>query len=205
MARVKINRPPAKDAALAMSAQECYILTMKRISLAIALALLLSGCVHAMSQESVRKSVKNVPFSEVASNTFFYEGKLFIWGGIIVGTTLTEEGTFIEVVQTPLNRYGVINDTDVSEGRFLVRSRKFLDPLIYEEGRYITVAGVLKGSEKRPLGKTDYVYPVLEAKELYLWKEEVLYPPYYDPWYYRPRYRHRYYCDPFWDPWCPYP
>ena len=183
---------------------------MKRISLAIALALLLSGCVHVMSQESVRKSVKDIPFSKVASDVFFYEGKTFIWGGIIVGTTLTEEGTVIEVVQTPLNRYGVINDTDVSEGRFLVRSRKFLDPLIYEKGRYITVAGVLTGSEKRPLGKTDYVYPVLGAKEVYLWKEEALYPPYYDPWYYnpwyqRPYYRHRYYCDPFWDPWCPYP
>ena len=52
------------------------------------------------------------------------------------------------------------------------------------------MAGILTGSRKKMLGDMEYTYPVFEAKEIYLWKEEKYYPypdmyPYwYDPFYY---------------------
>ncbi|MEJ2324804.1 MAG: Slp family lipoprotein [Nitrospirota bacterium] len=117
-----------------------------------------------------------------------------------------------EVVQNPLDRYGAVTNEDVSGGRFLVRSGRFLDPLIYEKGREVTVAGVLKGSTKRRMDGASYTYPVLEPREIYLWREEEYYygpgyypyGPWYDPWWDGWPYR-RYgpWCDPFWDPWCP--
>lgn len=188
---------------------------MKRLIIASALAaLVLSGCAHAISKNVRRQARIDVPFREVAENPSFYKGYLFIWGGTIVETTGAEDGSEIEVVQNPLDRYGAVKEEDISEGRFLVRSGRFLDPLIYKKGREITVAGVLTGSVKRRIGEALYRYPVLEPKEVYLWKEEEYYyryrpypygyPWYYDPWWGRwPYYRHSYYCDPFWDPWCP--
>jgi outer membrane lipoprotein len=166
------------------------------------ISLLASSCAHVISKDTLSKARKDVSFSVVAKDPFFYEGSFFVWGGVIVKASLTNKGSVIEIIQVPLNRYGAPEDTDVSEGRFLVRSKRHLDPLIYEKGREITVAGILMGSAKGKLGKIEYVYPVLEAREIFLWKEEqYYYPPYYydpwyyDPWYYDPWYygpRHRY-------------
>lgn len=183
---------------------------MRRLLAVLAALLMLSSCAHVISRETLKRARTDVPFSAVAADPFFFKGSLFVWGGTIVATSVTRDGSVIEVVQAPLGTYGAVSDSDASQGRFLVRTDRFLDPLIYEKGREITVAGVLVGSEKRPVGETSYRYPVLEAREIYLWKEEepYYYPYYYDyPWYRHPRWYGRpyYYCDPFWDPWCRYP
>ena len=102
-------------------------------------------------------------------------------------------------MQSPLDRFGNIIDEDVSEGRFIITTAKYLDPLIYRQGRDITVAGVLTGSRERLIGEIEYTYPVFEAREIYLFKEEKFFPypyPYwYDPFYYPPFY---YPHAPFW-------
>jgi outer membrane lipoprotein len=183
---------------------------MKRLLLASALAaLLLSGCAHAISGGLRGQARTDVPFREVAGSPSFYKGYLFIWGGTIVRTTAAERWSEVEVVENPLDRYGAVKNEDVSGGRFLVRSERFLDPLIFEKGRKVTVAGVLVGSVNRRIDDASYTYPVLEPREIHLWREEEYYDrpyhyPYYDPWWDRWPYR-RYgpWCDPFWDPWCP--
>jgi outer membrane lipoprotein len=155
-----------------------------------------------ISKETRTQAVKDVPFRIVKENIEKYKGSVFIWGGFIVRTRNTPEGTFIEVVQNPIDRYGSIVDTDISEGRFLALHKKYLDPLIYEKGRLITVAGTLIDSKKITRKKVEYVYPVLEVKELYLWKEEPIYLPYYRYWDLYPFWWH----DPWWyDPYYPPP
>jgi outer membrane lipoprotein len=179
---------------------------MRRTLLVIIISFLASSCAHVISKDTLSKARTDVSFSAVAKDPFFYEGSLFVWGGVIVKTSLTNKGSVIEVRQSPLGRYGAPEDTDISEGRFLVRSKRHLDPLIYETGREMTVAGVLTGTARRQLGEIEYVYPVLEAREIFLWKEDIYYyypPYYYDPWYYDSWYydpwyrwpRHRY---PYW-------
>jgi outer membrane lipoprotein len=65
----------------------------------------------------------------------------------------------------------------------------------------VTVGGVIEGKKVMPLGEIQYSYPLLVAKEIYLWPDissERLAPyPYFgSPWWY----------DPFWRPWYyPYP
>ena len=43
-----------------------------------------------------------------------------------------------------------------------------------KKGKEITLAGEIVGKETKPLGKTEYTYPVVLVKQLHLWKR-----PYY--------------------------
>ena len=162
-------------------------------------SLLALSCAHVISKEHRDEAVKDLRFDQLTDNTEAYFNKMFIFGGIIAETKLTGKGTEIEVVQSPLDKFGNIIDEDVSEGRFIITTTKYLDPLIYRKGRDITVAGVLSGSKKGLIGEIEYTYPVFEARELYLFKEEECFPypyPYwYGPFYYPPFY---YPHTPFW-------
>ena len=166
---------------------------MKPLFALCLLSAMLLSCAHVISREYVQTAEKNIPFKELQKNTDAYLNKLFIFGGIIAETKITAGGSEIEVVQTPLDRFGNITDRDLSEGRFIILTTKYLDPLIYRSGRDITIAGIVTGSRKQLLGELEYVYPIFEAKEIYLWREKYyLYPyefPYwYDPFYYPPPY-----------------
>ncbi|MBW1744300.1 MAG: Slp family lipoprotein [Deltaproteobacteria bacterium] len=90
-------------------------------------------------------------------------------GGKVLRTDASEATSEIAVLQLPLDTSNKPKDTDDSEGRFLIRSDKFLDPAIYEQGRPITVVGRLAGKQVRSIGGFEYVYPVVEATELKAW------------------------------------
>lgn len=157
--------------------------------LALMAVVMMSSCSHVISEQTRKSARHDVTFTQVAKDPLMYDGSLFIWGGVIVKTKITDSGATIEVRQSPLDSYGTPKDTDVSEGRFLVKSDRHLDPLIFEKDREVTVAGVLTGTARGRIGDTEYEYPVLEAREIYLWKEdEYYYYPYYDPWLFGPPY-----------------
>lgn len=168
---------------------------MKRIVILIALSMMLGACSHVVTKES-RMSASTVPFGEVRKDIDKHKESIFIWGGTVVETTFTEEGSMIEIIQNPLDNYEEIVSRDLSEGRFIAFYKgKTADPLIYKRHRLVTVAGVLKGKVEKPLKGVDYVYPLIEIKEIYLWKEEpsIQHPPmfynygpynYGPPWYY---------------------
>lgn len=166
---------------------------MKRFLIIVLTAIFLSSCAYVVSRESRERATWNVPFEEVRKNPDAHVNNLFILGGIIVEAVNTREGTEIEAVHIPVDRYGNIIDTDVTEGRYIIRSSRQLDPMVYRKNRYITFAGTLTGSIKKMLNELEYNYPVFEAKEIYLWRDEryYMYPygyPYYwyDPFYYPP-------------------
>jgi outer membrane lipoprotein len=91
--------------------------------------------------------------------------------------------TVLVIRQTDLDIEKRPKDLDRSAGRFLVKSGGFLDPEIYKGGREITVGGELAGQEVLPLGDTKYSYPVVIAKEIYLWEKRQLIIPYYPYWW----------------------
>jgi outer membrane lipoprotein len=158
--------------------------------------MVLSSCAHVISQEIVQSSMKEIGFSRIAKSPDSYMNNTFILGGTIVGTTETRQGTEIEIIQNPIDQQGSIIDRDISEGRFIVESQGHLDPMIYKQDRLVTVAGKLVASRKKTIGEMEYLYPVLEAKEIYLWREERYYQPY--PYMYDPSYYRYYFYDPFW-------
>lgn len=145
---------------------------MKRYLLLLLSLILLSSCGHVLSGGIRDRAEKDVEFSKVRVDVDSYLGKTFIWGGFIINTVVEADGTYIGVVQNPINSMGAIVDTDVSQGRFIIYSSNELDPLIYMKGRLVTVGGVLRGGQWSQIGNRRYWCPLIEAEELYVWKKD---------------------------------
>lgn len=138
-----------------------------------------------------------------------FAGKLFILGGIIVDAKLVEQGSQIEALLVPVDRYGYLKEDAGYHGRFIAlvpRSRGILDPMIYKKGREITVAGDFVEVRKGKIDEMEVRYPVFEVREVHLWEEFRGYPYYYAwPPSYSPYYT-PYYSPYLYDPWWrPYP
>jgi len=143
--------------------------------LVVSVALMVTGCAHVISQEMRSQVAPELTFKEVTKEPMSYQGKIVLWGGVIVKCTNTEEGTLIEVRETALGFRGKPKDIDVSHGRFLVSHPEYLDCRIYGKGRKITVVGEISGQKTLPLDEIDYTYALISAKEIYLWKQERTY------------------------------
>jgi len=161
-----------------------------------------SGCTPAISKQLRQEAGEPVPFEALLEKTDDYKGRIVIVGGYILETVNEPEGSWLTVLQAPLDSLNRPESSDLSEGRFLVWSAEFLDPVVYSKERRITVGGQVIGNQQRKLGSLTYQYPVVEAKEIHLWSKEGTYMgpyyPYYDPWihpWYRYPYRYRY---PYW-------
>jgi outer membrane lipoprotein len=157
-----------------------------RLSWLLCVLFILTGCAPVISKNLREQADLSLSFGEVIRNPDAFKGRTVIWGGEIIETSNEENGeTVLEVFQRPLNWREEPQETVASEGRFLVRVEKYLDPYIYRRGRKITVAGEILGSEVRPIGKMEYRYPLILSKEIYLWT--YYYYPYYAypyPYYY---------------------
>jgi len=172
--------------------------------LSLTLCLMLFSCAPVLNRTYMQEGEREVSFQTLRDNPDQYNGKLFILGGVIVRTKFTEAGSRIEAMHVPVDRYGYFEDMGRSEGRFLALSPKdveMLDPVVYQPGRRITLAGAFVDTRKGKIDEMEYVYPVFQIKQIYLWpKERRNYPPsdYYDPWFYPYPYYYRY-------PWWRYP
>lgn len=171
---------------------------------------MLSACAPVLNRELMREGVRNVPLSQLRENPDANQGKLFILGGVIVDTKVTDKGSLIEVLAVPVSKLGYLRDLEQYEGRFLAlypRTSGMLDPIIYKKGREITLAGVFQENRKGKIDEMEYVYPVFEIRQIYLWEEQrdyYLMPAY--PYYYN--YPYPYYggwYDPWWRSYPPPP
>ena len=145
------------------------IMIRKIVSIAC-LLVLMSACAPVISQKTMSTVDKNISFMTLQQNPDAFKGKVVVLGGQIIATTVKADETWIEVLQQPLDFRQRPADTDQSSGRFLVRFPGFLDPAIYASGRKLTVAGKVDGKIVRPLKEVNYTYPVLTAREHYLWQ-----------------------------------
>jgi len=137
--------------------------------------------------------------AEVRKDPEAYQGKLVLWGGVIVEAKNTKEGTLVEVLQTAMNVEGRPKNLDRSEGRFLALYDGYLDAAVYSEGREVTIAGEIEGKRVLPLGEIQYTYPLISVKEIHLWRrktDEKVYPYPYPYWHYPWWWHH-----PYWGPW----
>jgi outer membrane lipoprotein len=140
--------------------------------MALMALLLLVGCAHVISKETLKEVDRNATFAQVVKDPDAYKGKTVFFGGAIIETENLADKAQVVVLQHPLDRRNRPVAGDVSEGRFIVTTPGFLDPAIYSPGRQITVAGMVVGKEKRPMGEIEYTYPVIEKQGLYLWPVE---------------------------------
>jgi outer membrane lipoprotein len=130
------------------------------------------GCVTGISKQSRSQVTYHGSFSELQGNIDQHGGKVVMLGGRVVETKGSQTGSEMSVLQLPLDRSGRPEDANQSEGRYLIRSGRFLDPAVYEKGTLLTVVGRLSGSEVRSIGGFQYVYPIVEAIEVKPWPRE---------------------------------
>jgi outer membrane lipoprotein len=150
-----------------------------RLLFVLILAFALAGCARqVISRESLLLAERNLSFGAVHENPQSYVGRTLLVGGALAETANTPEGTELEVVQFPLGSDDRPREQQGSDGRFLARTRDFLDPLIYSPGRLVTLVGTVTGTAKRRLDGTDYRYPVIAIREIYIWRPE---DPYAQP------------------------
>jgi outer membrane lipoprotein len=146
---------------------------VKRIIFVACLLMSISACAHQVISETTMSAVdKRISFTALQQRSDVYRGRVVLLGGQILATTLEDDVTWIEVLQKHLDRQQRPEDTYQSLGRFLVRFPGFIDPAIYARGRYLTVAGRVDGNVIRPVNDMDYTYPVLTAREHYLWNPD---------------------------------
>ena len=181
---------------------------MKRSLAIVSAALLLTACAPVLDKELMRQGVRDLPFGELREAPDSYKGKLFILGGIIANSKLTETGSMIEALYVPVDSSGYLKEGEHAYGRFLAlypRAKGLLDPVVYKRGREITLAGEFLETRKSKIDDMEYVYPVFDIKQIYLWDElRGYYAPYYYPYNYPFPYDRwgRPYPDPFWPgPW----
>ncbi len=169
--------------------------------------LFLISCSPVLNRELMQEGTRDVSLYGISRDPDVYKGRLFILGGLIVETKLTEKGTQIEAVYVPVDRYGYLKEADGHGGRFLAifpREKGLLDPVIFRKGRNITLAGEFSGMRKGRIDEMEYDYPVFVTRQLYLWQERIEhYHAPYDPWYYPYPFIWRdpwgrYYYPPYW-------
>jgi len=174
---------------------------MKRAIYGVAVAFFLVACSPVLNRELMHQGAREFSLTHLQETPEVFEGKLFILGGLIYETKLLEQGSQIEAIFVPVDSYGYLKAETHREGRFLAtypKSKGILDPLIYKRGREITLAGEFIGLRKGKIDEMEYVYPVFDIKEIYLWREERDYYGYYYPYYYPYYGPYPYWYDPWW-------
>lgn len=173
---------------------------LKKTLITLMSMVILTGCAHVISKETLKETDENVTFKELRKDPSVYRGRLILLGGVVVRAINEKNGTLLEVYQTKLESGGKPIDLDRSEGRFMALYKGFLDGEIYRKGREVTIAGTVEGEKTMRLGEIHYKYPYLTVKEIHLWKKEPQIND-LDPWgpwgpyWYDPHWRWR---DPYW-------
>ena len=165
--------------------------TLRYILLYMTAIFVLSGCAYPISRQ-LRESARDIKLPAVVENPAAHKGAVVIWGGKIIKTFTSDAGSDIYILGMPLNYQERPVDRQVTDGRFVARTKQYLDPALYEAGKSITVAGTVEGVEKHLVGERQYPYPVVHIREIHLWKPETtyVYPGWYgwDPYGYGPPY-----------------
>jgi outer membrane lipoprotein len=167
---------------------------MKKSLALVLVVLFLTSCVSVLRKDLMDTGIRNFSFADIIRNPEGNKGRLFVLGGIIVNTTVTRAGSRIEALYAPVDSSGYLQDFRGPTVRFravLPGNLGFLDPLIYKQNRQITLAAFFTHNELGKIDDMEYLFPVFQIEQIYLWEERpaVAYAPY--PW------------TPY--PWSPYP
>jgi outer membrane lipoprotein len=167
------------------------IANRRAFALVAFLLLLCAACAPAISRQ-IRDEAGTPPsFQDLVAHPEEYQGRVVVLGGYILEIQNEPVGSVVTLLQAPLDFENKPKSSDLSGGRFVVTTDRFLDPEVYVKDRQLTVGGRISGVREETVGGTTYRYPVIEAQEIHLWPKEVYQgpPPYYPfygpayPWY----------------------
>jgi outer membrane lipoprotein len=148
---------------------------MRRAAILVLAVLSLVSCsIPVLRSDLLDQGIRDVSMTQLAESPQLHKGKLFILGGRIVSISLTETGSLIEAIHIPADSAGYLKETQATTARYLAlypRELGVLDPMLYNAGRLISLAGEF--TELRPgrIGEMEYAFPYFVIRQIYLWPE----------------------------------
>jgi outer membrane lipoprotein len=88
------------------------------------------------------------------------------WGGRIIAVRNAGEATELEILSYPLRGNGRPDTGRASDGRFIAVKTGFVDPLVYDQGRTVTIVGTLREYRDGQIGEQAYRWPVITATQI---------------------------------------
>ena len=144
---------------------------MVRLLLSSIVLILLSACASGPGYDTRQLNLAISPRS-AAAELEMIRGQRILWGGVILNTINMESISRLEVLAYPLDSEQMpLRDRDPL-GRFILEQQGFLEPATYAEGRMLTTTGTLIGTDRGQIGDVEYIYPVIEAGDIYLWPRD---------------------------------
>lgn len=144
---------------------------MKRLlqgPLLLLASLLLGACASGPRYPTEGVELALTP-RQAVSETAALRGKTILWGGMIINSSNLEEQTRLEVLAYPLDSSQYPQTDSAPLGRFLLIKDGYLETVDFAPGRLVTVRGPLDGTQGGKVGETGYTYPLVRARDLYLW------------------------------------
>jgi len=147
---------------------------------------LAGGCASKPPEAISKIPADNPSLAAVRQDIDQYIGAELRWGGEISKVENKTDKTWVEIVRRQLRENGKPDTNSNSDGRFIASFTGFIDPVVYEVGRLVTVVGSIEGAIERPIGGYDYVFPLVNVEGSYLWRADdvALYPNNPPPWWY---------------------
>jgi len=133
----------------------------------------LSACKIVPDEIAVNSDAQLVAFESIDTqqNVPAQSGQLARWGGEIVKVENKAEHSEIEIVFYDERSTGKPNVGGNSPGRFIAVVPGFIDPLVIESGRLITVLGSVGDNVQGRIGEQDYRYPSIYTEGYYVWQK----------------------------------
>ncbi len=160
-----------------VSKRRFYPMTFWRLAIALCVLSAFTGCSAGLSREARSQVTYDGAFSYLQQDPAAHVGETVMLGGRILDIRTSEERSEIMVLQMPLDHWNAPIQEDLSEGRFLVFMERFLDPMLYNKGKLMSMVGVVRGSEIRAIGQYEYSFPTIDAMEIKLWLQDDTYVP----------------------------
>ncbi|WP_233078176.1 Slp family lipoprotein [Rheinheimera soli] len=134
----------------------------------IALSLMiLAGCASYPEQVRIADNVALTSYENAAQQNIDFGTAR--WSGVIAEVSNKTNQTRLEVVYFPSGTNGRPHVSDQTKGRFVAYIKGFLDPMVYQPGKSVTVLGELTRSEIGKVDEYEYRYPVIKDATVYLW------------------------------------
>ncbi len=149
---------------------------MKKFIILFLVITVLAGCAHVVSEEARQAADTSPDLSLVFKNPMDYIGASVVLGGNVVSAVNEQDGTYVEVIQKPLDYRGRPKNTDQSLGRFLVFHEGYLETAVFSKAENVTVAGEVMGSRQGQLGEMEYPYLLIKSKEIHALKPGTGFP-----------------------------
>ena len=143
--------------------------TPARLSILAGIVLLLGACAHVPTP--LRGDYGDLLPAQAGSEAHI--GAQVRWGGEIIATRTLPDRTCFELLGKPLRDTTRPTRVDESAGRFIACRSGFYDPVLFAEGRDLTVTGRIDAIERQRIGEYEYAYPRIAADVVYLWPDHL--------------------------------